>query len=81
MARALARDWRAREVRTRCHDIGYPQSDQQSIATARNLLKSLTIKQGMKYDSPESTREIPAFIHFHNLNVDEILEPLTSFSG
>jgi len=35
----------------------------------------------MKYDSPESTREIPAFIHFHNLNVDEILEPLTSFSG
>ena len=41
----------------------------------------MTIKQGVKYDSPESTREISAFIQFHNLKVDEILEPITSFSG
>ncbi|OBZ66242.1 Phosphatidylserine decarboxylase proenzyme 3 [Grifola frondosa] len=46
---------------------------------ARRLLKSLSIKQGAKYDSPESAGDIPAFIAFHNLKVDEILEPLSSF--
>ncbi|KAH7926362.1 hypothetical protein BV22DRAFT_1009284 [Leucogyrophana mollusca] len=48
-------------------------------ARARRLLKSLSIKQGIKYDSPESARDIPAFIQFHRLKVDEILEPISSF--
>lgn len=48
---------------------------------ARKLLKSLSIKQGIKYDSPESAKDIPAFIEFHNLNVDEILDPIDSFSA
>ncbi|KAI0326469.1 hypothetical protein GY45DRAFT_1328911 [Cubamyces sp. BRFM 1775] len=48
-------------------------------ARARRLLKSLSIKQGIKYDSPESARDIPTFIAFHRLNVDEILEPLDNF--
>jgi hypothetical protein len=51
-----------------------------SLYIARGLLKSLSIKQGIKYDSPESAREIPAFIEFHKLKVDEILDPLPSFS-
>src|SRR6267154_836630 len=55
-----------------------PPSD--SLYIARGLLKSLSIKQGVKYDSPESAHEIPAFIEFHKLNVDEILDPLPSFS-
>ena len=50
------------------------------MVAARKLLKSLSIKQGLKYDSPESARDIPAFIQFHNLNMDEILDPLPSFS-
>ena len=50
-----------------------------SLNIARGLLKSLSIKQGAKYDSPESAREILAFIEFHKLNVDEILDPLPSF--
>ncbi|KAH9986068.1 phosphatidylserine decarboxylase-domain-containing protein [Russula vinacea] len=49
-------------------------------ARARRLLKSLSIKQGIKYDSPESAYGIRAFIEFHQLNVDEILDPLPSFS-
>jgi hypothetical protein len=53
----------------------------RTFAIARRLLKSLTNKQGIKYDSPESAREIPAFIQFHNLDVNEILEPVSSFSG
>lgn len=40
----------------------------------------MSIKQGNKYDSTESAKEIPTFIAFHNLNVDEIAEPLRSFS-
>jgi phosphatidylserine decarboxylase len=48
-------------------------------ARARHLLKSLSIKQGAKYDSPESVRHIPSFIEFHGLKVDEILEPISSF--
>ncbi|KAF8836809.1 hypothetical protein BDN67DRAFT_910414 [Paxillus ammoniavirescens] len=49
-------------------------------ARARRLLKSLSIKQGIKYDSPESARDIQAFIDFHGLKVDEILEPIESFT-
>ncbi|GJE89731.1 phosphatidylserine decarboxylase-like protein [Phanerochaete sordida] len=48
-------------------------------ARARRLLKSLSIKQGVKYDSPESARDIPAFIEFHKLKVDEILRPIDEF--
>ncbi|EPQ52482.1 hypothetical protein GLOTRDRAFT_140216 [Gloeophyllum trabeum ATCC 11539] len=48
-------------------------------ARARKLLKSLSIKQGIKYDSPESARDILPFIEFHNLNVDEIRDPISSF--
>lgn len=44
------------------------------------MLKSMSIKQGLKFDSPESAREIPAFIEFHKLNIAEIRDPLTSFS-
>jgi len=46
---------------------------------ARRLLKSLSIKQGQKFDSPESAREILPFIAFHQLNIDEIRDPLESF--
>jgi phosphatidylserine decarboxylase len=50
------------------------------VISARKLLKSLSVKEGIKYDSPESARDIPAFIQFHKLNMDEILDPLPSFS-
>ncbi|KAJ1985636.1 phosphatidylserine decarboxylase [Dimargaris cristalligena] len=51
-----------------------------SQRTIRNLLKSLSIKQGRKYDDPLSAKQIKSFIAFHNLNVDEILDPLDSFT-
>ncbi|KAG6815105.1 hypothetical protein H0H87_005075, partial [Tephrocybe sp. NHM501043] len=46
---------------------------------ARRLLKSLSIKQGVKYDAPQSAADIPGFIEFHGLNIEEILDPLDSF--
>ena len=51
-----------------------------SSSLSNRLLKSLSIKQGLKYDAPESVRDIPPFIEFHNLNTEEILDPLESFS-
>lgn len=50
------------------------------LTKARRLLKSLSIKQGIKYDSPESARDIPAFVQFHRLNIDEIALPLSEYS-
>ena len=41
---------------------------------------SASIKQDVIYDDPESARDIPAFIEFHCLDVDEILDPIDSFS-
>ena len=47
---------------------------------ARRLLKSLSIKQGIKYDAPESAVDIAPFIAFYELNVNEMLDPPSSFS-
>ena len=41
----------------------------------------MSVKQGIKYDAPESAKDIPAFIEFHNLNTNEILDPLDSFKN
>ncbi|KAK4046935.1 phosphatidylserine decarboxylase [Microbotryomycetes sp. JL201] len=45
----------------------------------RRLLESMTIKQGIKYDALSSVRDIKPFIEFHNLNMDEVLDPVESF--
>ncbi|KAI9886952.1 MAG: hypothetical protein M1823_001244 [Watsoniomyces obsoletus] len=45
----------------------------------RKLLRSLSVKQGRKFDDPASAREIPNFINFHKLNTDEVLLPLDQF--
>lgn len=47
----------------------------------RRLLHSMTLKQGIKFSSEASRNDILPFIKFHNLNVDEILEPLDSFGN
>ncbi|KAJ8694053.1 phosphatidylserine decarboxylase [Pleurotus ostreatus] len=47
---------------------------------ARGLLGSLSIKQGLTYDAPQSAADIPGFIVFHNLKVDKISNLLDSFS-
>ncbi|OZJ04727.1 hypothetical protein BZG36_01826, partial [Bifiguratus adelaidae] len=47
--------------------------------TARRLLMNMTIKQGKKFDSPRSAREIKPFIEFHRIDMSEVLEPTSSF--
>lgn len=48
-------------------------------ARIKRMLKNMSVKQGAKYDSPVSAREIAHFVAFHSLNVDEIRDPLDSF--
>lgn len=45
----------------------------------RQIFHTLTIKQGRKFDDPASVRNIPDFIKYHRLNLEEVLEPLHSF--
>jgi phosphatidylserine decarboxylase len=43
------------------------------------MLKSLSIKQGKKYDDPVSASQIETFINFHQLDMSEVLEPAETF--
>lgn len=45
----------------------------------KTLLRSMSVKQGKKFDDPNSRKSIKNFITFHNLNVNEIAEPLSNF--
>ncbi|KAK6969586.1 hypothetical protein R3P38DRAFT_2814152 [Favolaschia claudopus] len=54
-------------------------SSDKATLIARRLLKSLSNKQGIEYDSPESAQDTPGFIAFYGLQVDEICNPLDSF--
>ena len=40
----------------------------------------MSVKQGLKFDSINSVDEIKPFIQFHNLDMSEVLDPLSSFS-
>ncbi|KAH0611065.1 uncharacterized protein H6S33_011492 [Morchella sextelata] len=45
----------------------------------KKLLKSLSVKQGKKFDNPASARDIKGFIAFHQLDLSEVLLPLDQF--
>ena len=41
----------------------------------KRMLQSMTMKQGKKFESPSSVRQIIQFCKFHRINVDEIYLP------
>ncbi|KAK9763249.1 phosphatidylserine decarboxylase [Basidiobolus ranarum] len=47
----------------------------------RRLLKATSLKQGRKFDDPASIRDIRPFIQFHQINTDEIRDPIESFKS
>ena len=47
----------------------------------RKLLKSLSIKQGKKYDDPASAKEIESFVAFHQLDMSEVLLSTSQFKN
>lgn len=46
---------------------------------AQKILENMSIKQGKRFDSPMSARDIKPFIQFHKLDMTEVLDPLESF--
>ncbi|KAF2398677.1 hypothetical protein EJ06DRAFT_557888 [Trichodelitschia bisporula] len=47
----------------------------------KKLLRSLSIKQGKKYDDPASAVQIDDFINFHQLDMSEVLLPKEQFKN
>ncbi|KAL2424052.1 Phosphatidylserine decarboxylase proenzyme 3 [Exophiala dermatitidis] len=47
----------------------------------KKLLRSLSIKQGKKYDDPASVAQIEPFIAFHRLDMSEVLLPVDQFKN
>lgn len=60
------------------HTVNRDHTDQ---CTVRKLLKSLSIKQGKKYDDPASASQIPGFVNFHQLDMTEVLRPTSEFKN
>ncbi|KAK5170232.1 phosphatidylserine decarboxylase [Saxophila tyrrhenica] len=50
-----------------------------SVTSVRKLLRSMSVKQGKKYDDPASASQIAGFINFHQLDMSEVLLPTESF--
>lgn len=49
--------------------------------TVRKLLRSMSFKQGRKYDDPASASQIAGFINFHQLDMSEVLLPTQDFKN
>ncbi|KAI9717435.1 MAG: hypothetical protein M1828_007197 [Chrysothrix sp. TS-e1954] len=47
----------------------------------RKLLRSLSFKQGKKFDDPASVAEIQGFINFHQLDMSEVRLPVEQFKN
>ncbi|CAD0109273.1 unnamed protein product [Aureobasidium uvarum] len=47
----------------------------------RKLLRSLSFKQGRKYDDPASASQVPGFINFHQLDMSEVLLKTSDFKS
>lgn len=58
---------------------GIRSSQRMEGRRIRRLLRSLSVKQGRKYDSPSSAQAIRPFIKFHCIYMDEVLEPVENF--
>lgn len=57
------------------------KSSRMETSKIRKMLRSMSIKQGRKYDSPVSTKDIRPFIAFHRLNLAEVLHPVDHFKS
>lgn len=47
----------------------------------KKMLRSLSVKQGKKYDDPASASQIQGFINFHRLDMSEVLRPTEDFKN
>ncbi|RDI87955.1 hypothetical protein Vi05172_g1826 [Venturia inaequalis] len=57
------------------------KSSRMETKRIKKLLKSLSVKQGSKFDDPASAAEIASFVQFHQLDMSEVLLPMDSFKN
>ncbi|KAF6844805.1 phosphatidylserine decarboxylase [Colletotrichum musicola] len=57
------------------------KSSNMETKRIRKMLKTMSVKQGKKFDDPASKAEIPKFIEFHRLDMSEVLLPLEEFKN
>lgn len=50
-------------------------------SSVKKIMKSMTNKQGKKYNNPASIKDIEPFIEFHQLSRDEMLETVDKFTN
>ncbi|KAH9824468.1 phosphatidylserine decarboxylase proenzyme 3-like [Teratosphaeria destructans] len=55
------------------------KSNNMENKKVRKLLRSMSFKQGKKYDDPASASQIPGFINFHQLDMSEVLRRTEEF--
>ena len=58
--------------------FSFLQTDPDAV---KKLLRSLSIKQGKKFDDPSSVAQIRPFVNFHRLDMSEVLKPVESFNN
>jgi len=58
---------------------GYKSKDNMETKRTRKLLRSMSFKQGRKYDDPASAAQIPGFVNFHQLDMSEVLLSTSEF--
>ncbi|KAH6690324.1 phosphatidylserine decarboxylase [Plectosphaerella plurivora] len=57
------------------------KSNNMETKRIRKMLKSMSVKQGKKFEDPASKHEIPKFIEFHRLDMSEVLLPVEEFKN
>lgn len=53
----------------------YKGFDKAKSRRIRQVLKKLSVKQGIKFDSPQLKNDIESFVKFHKLDLSQCLEP------
>lgn len=81
--RLLYKGLKSREMEKKRSEFAQYNQIHSAVLTriVRKLLRSLSFKQGKKYDDPVSAREIQGFINFHKLDTSEVLYPLDQFKS
>lgn len=60
----------------------YKGLDKAKSKRVRALLRKLSLKQGIKFDHPQLTRDIASFIQFHKLDLSEcLIDDYTKFTS
>lgn len=59
--------------------ILHQYSSKETARMLKHLFATMTVKQGRSYDSPRSANNIADFVKYHNIPLEEVERPITSF--